>query len=177
MGTLIKDSSSTSDVDGGNLSYAVLFSSDNGASYNTMVFDYNLTYFNLSSNDLADSQDYKVKVLVTDGVLTNESVLTNTFSVDNDLQIRNFSVVYQNNTERIFKIVLNNTLASTISNMTWEFNSGEDIKTSSYNITLQPSEEMLFFIYYNYTLSGNYNVSFRASRGIYIESKAMGVII
>src|SRR3989344_9527376 len=63
-----------SDVDGGNLSYAVLFSSDNGTSYNTVIFDHNLTWFNLSSNDLEDSSSYKVKVLATDGVNTNESV-------------------------------------------------------------------------------------------------------
>ncbi len=160
-----------------NLSYAVLFSSDNGTTYNTLIFDYNQTGFNLSSNDLEDSNYYKIKVLATDGVLTNESIMSLPFEVDNDLQIKNFSVVYQNNTERIFRIVLNNTLTSTINNITWEFNSGQDVKKSVYNLTLQPYEESLFFIYHNYNLNGNYNVNFRASQGIYIESETIGVVI
>jgi hypothetical protein len=168
---------SASDLDGDDLSYAVLFSSDNGETYNTVIFDYNETWFNLSSNNLQDSDKYLIKVLVTDGVLTNESIMNATFEVDNDLQIKNFSIVYQNNTERVFKIALNNTLNQTISNISWEFNSGESIDNSAYDVGLEPSEEALFFIYHNYTISGNYNVSFRARSNDYIESEIIEVIV
>ena len=118
----------------------------------------------------------KVKVLVTDGVNTNESV-SDIFEIDNDLQITDFNVVYQNNTERVFKIDLNNTLSSTINNIAWEFSSGEDAKNSVYNITLQPSENILYFIYHNYPMSGSYNASFKARSGDYIESKTIEVEI
>ncbi len=162
---------SASDLDGGTLSYAVLFSSDGGINYNAIIFDHNQTWFNLSSNDLEDGNSYKVKVIVTDGVRTNESVMNATFEIDNDLQIKNFSIVYQNSTERIFKIALNNTLSQSINDITWEFDSGQGIKTSQYNINLGSSEETLFFIYHNYTTSGNYNVSFKAQSGIFRESE------
>ena len=66
---------SASDLDGDGLSYAVLFSSDNGATYNTVIFDYNETWFNLSSNNLEDGDKYVIKVLVTDGIRTNESIM------------------------------------------------------------------------------------------------------
>jgi len=166
-----------SDLDGDNLSYAVLFSADNGSSYNTVVFDLNDTNnFLLNSNDLSDCSLCKVKVLVTDGVNTNESV-SDIFEIDNDLQITDFNVVYQNNTERVFKIDLNNTLSSTINNIAWEFSSGEDAKNSVYNITLQPSENILYFIYHNYPMSGSYNASFKARSGDYIESKTIEVEI
>jgi len=160
-----------------NLSYAVLFSSDNGTNYNTMIFDYNNSSFNLSSNSLEDGRNYKVKVLVTDGLRTNESIINQSFEIDNDLQIRNFSIVYQNNTERIFKIILNNTFSQTISNISWEFNSGESIQNSVYNLSLQPAEESWFFIYHNYSSAGNYNVSFKAQQGIFRESESINVII
>lgn len=165
------------DLDGNDLSYAVLFSSDNGETYNTVIFDYNETWLNLSSNNLQDSDKYLVKVLVTDGVLANESVMNQTFEVDNDLQIKSFLVVYQNNAERIFKIVLNNTLSQTINNITWEFNSGENIENSLYSVNLEPSEEAFFFIYHNYSSSGDYNVSFKARSNDYIESETVEVIV
>ena len=130
----------------------------------------------MSSNDLEDSKYYKIKVLATDGVRTNSSIMTSVFTIDNNLQVKNFSVVYQNNTERVFRIVLNNTLAQTISNITWEFDSGQDVKNSVYNLTLQPYEEALFFIYHNYTLSGNYNVSFIVRSSDYIEKEIIGVV-
>ena len=169
---------SASDIDPGtNLSYAVLFSSDNGMNYRTLIFDYNSTWFNLSSNNLGDSDKYLIKVLATDGVNTNFSLMNRTFEIDNDLQIRNFSIIYQNNTEAIFRIILNNTLSQTISNITWEFNGGQNVKTSQYNINLQPFEESLFFIYHNYSVGGNYNVSFKARSNDYIESETIEVII
>ena len=45
-------------------------------------------------------------MLVTEGVNTNQSI-SNTFGIDNDLNITKFDIVYQNNTQRIFKIIQN----------------------------------------------------------------------
>ena len=73
-----------SDIDGDNLSYAVLFSSDNGSNYNTIIFDHNTTNFNISSNDLSDCKLCRIKILATDGVNTNESI-SNSFGIDNNL--------------------------------------------------------------------------------------------
>lgn len=61
------------DADDDTLFYAVLLSTDNGADYNTIIFDHNTTSFNVSSNDLSDCTLCRIKVLATDGVNTNES--------------------------------------------------------------------------------------------------------
>ena len=166
------------DLDGDELNYAVLFSSDNGSTYNTIAFDLNETNISINSNNLEDSDQYLIKVLATDGVNTGESIMNSTFEIDNDLKINEFKVVYQNNTERAFIINLNNTFTNTtINNITWEFNSGEDAKNSVYNITLQPSENILYFIYHNYPMSGSYNASFKARSGDYIETEMLEIEI
>ena len=137
----------------------------------------NETSFNISSNDLSDCKLCRIKVLATDGVNTNESV-SNTFEIDNDLNITEFKVIYQNNTERIFKIDVQNTFNSTtISNITWEFNSGQDIKTSTKLFNLVPQEKIFVYIYHNYTVSGNYNISFKAFSGNFIETETKSIII
>jgi hypothetical protein len=176
---IINVSWNASDLDGDNLSYAVLFSSDNGTTYNTVIFDHNETWFNLSSNDLEDSDQYLIKVLATDGVNTN-SAISESFSIDNDLSINDFKVVYQNNTERIFRFDVNNTFdGQTLGNISWSLDTGESIisSNSSMNITLQPLEEAYVFVYHNYTVSGNYTVIATSFNEQFTERRFLNITV
>jgi len=172
---IINISWNSSDSDSTNLSYALLLSSDNGINYNTLDFDFNYTNYSIDTLDLQDGENYKIKILVTDGVRTNFTTTNQSFEIDNDLQIRSFDVIYTNLTERIFRININNTLSSTISNISWEFDLGQDVKTSQILFNLEPKEEVDIFVYHNYTTGGNYNLSFRAFSGNYIEGKIKSI--
>jgi outer membrane lipoprotein-sorting protein len=94
-----------------------------------------------------------------------------TFEVDNDLQIKNFSIVYQNNTERVFKIALNNTLNSTLNNVSWYINNGENLESSQYDLSLEGGEEIYVFLYHNYSTSGSYNLTASVSSDTFIDTK------
>ena len=165
------------DLDGNNLSYAVLVSPDNGTTYNTIIFDLNETQYIINSSDLVDSKNYLLKVLVTDGVNTNESVINNTFEVDNDLNITKFFVVYSNQTERIFEIGINNTLNMNITNISWIFNSGQDTLSSNILFSLQPFEQIFIYINYNYSTTGSFTTSFKAYSSNFIEIETKEIII
>ena len=170
---------SSSDSNNDTLEYAVLFSPDNGTSYNTMIFDYNETWFNLSSNDLEDSNSYKVKVLVTDGINTN-STNSGLFSVQNDLVINDLSNVYQNTTERVFRLGINNSFNSTsINNIRWALDTGTTIINSllPLQINLTAKEEAYVFVYYNYLVSGNYTISATVYNSQYSERRSIQIVV
>lgn len=139
-----------SDLDGNSLTYAILLSQDDGATYSTLDFDINATNYSINSLDLLDGDNYLIRILATDGVNTNFTLANTTFTIDNDLQIKEFSAIYSNLTQQILRISLNNTLNQTISNITWMFNTGESIKNSTYVVDLQFGEEMLFFVHVLY---------------------------
>ncbi len=173
---LINISWEATDLDGNNLNYAVILSPDNGTNWNTLDFDFNATNYSINTLDLMDGKDYLVKVLATDGFNTNYTI-SDAFGIDNDLNITELKVVYQNNTERVFKIGLNNTLNTAIGNITWEFNTGESVVASQYLFDLEPKEEIFIFVYHNYTLSGIYNLSFKAQNGFFIETDSKNITI
>lgn len=168
---------SSSDNDGDYLVYAVLISADNGTTYNALDYDLNTSSYLINSLDLVDSSQYLIKVLASDGINTNYTVTNSTFEVDNDLQIKYLDAVYQNNTQRVFRIELNNTLNTTLSNLSWEFNTGETVENCSTPFTLESGEDIFFFIYHNYSQSGNYNYSFKAFSGNYIENEFKQITI
>ena len=87
---------------------------------------------------------------------TANSSSSSVFEIDNDLNITKFDVVYSNQTQRIFRIFVNNTLNETIGNISWLFNTGQDNKTSIYNFTLNYAELIQIYIFQNYTTPGNY---------------------
>ena len=86
---IINISWNSSDLDGDNLAYAVLFSTDNGLNYATLEIDYNTTEYTINSSNLQDCDLCRIKVLVTDGINTNSSV-TDTFIISNSLKYRFF---------------------------------------------------------------------------------------
>jgi len=85
--------------------------------------------------------------------------------------------VFANNTERIFRFVINNTISSAISDIMWSLDTGESTINSENNITLQSNEDAFVFVYYNYTSSGNYTVVATTENGQYIDIEEMEVVI
>jgi hypothetical protein len=164
-----------SDLDGDDLFYAILFSIDNGSNYTTLEMDYNETVLEVNSSDLEDCGLCRIKVLVTDGMNTNSSV-SNPFSIDNDLQINNASVIYSNDTERVFKFDINNTFHNvSVNNISWSLDLGETIINSTNTMDLIGLEEAFVYVYYNYTVVGNYTVVATVYNENYVETKDMGV--
>ena len=79
-----------SDADNDTLYYAVLISSDNGTNYITLDFDLNQTYYEIDPNNYDYGEAYVIKVLATDSVNTNESVVGNlTIGFLNETEERN----------------------------------------------------------------------------------------
>jgi hypothetical protein len=147
----------SSDLDGDNLAYAVLFSADNGSNYTTLEIDYNQTTLTLNSSELPDCKLCKIKVLVTDGINTNFS-LSETFSIDYLFRLLSLTQLYSNNTERVFGFFIQNLNDSAIENVFWIVNTGIENITSQYNSTLEINKSKYVIVEYNYSTSGNYTV-------------------
>jgi len=71
-----------SDLDGDDLSFVLQYSTDNGLTWNPLAIDLNEQNFELDTGYLTPSEEYKLKVIATDGVLTGEAT-SNTFTVRN----------------------------------------------------------------------------------------------
>ncbi|MDP3698370.1 MAG: hypothetical protein Q8R47_02175 [Nanoarchaeota archaeon] len=69
-----------SDADNDTLHYAILASLDGGDNYTTLEVDYNQTSYEVDPNDFTYSGQYLFKVLVTDGINTNNDI-TNIFTM------------------------------------------------------------------------------------------------
>lgn len=151
-----------SDEDGDNLTFAVLFSPDNGTTFFTLISDLNETSLVINSSVFPDSKLAMIKVLVTDGVNTENDTSDNVFEIDNDLNITSFRVVYENSTQRIFEINLNNTLITNITTISWQLDTGENVETSIFNFGLKPSEQIFVYLYHNYSTTGNFTLTYSA---------------
>jgi hypothetical protein len=165
------------DADNDTLFYAILFSKDNGITYNTLIFDYNETQFAVSSNEIMDCKECVIKILATDGFNTGNDTSDNLFEIDNDMNVTEFDVIFTNETQRVFRVVINNTLDMNITNISWDFETGEDIKTSQYKISLQQGEDVFIYIYHNYSFPGSYNVVATARSGEFAEVESINIIV
>lgn len=175
--SLINLSWNATDSDNDTLVYSLLFSKDNGESYTVLSLDYPDQFILLNSSNLPDCDFCKLKVLVTDGFNTNYTV-SEPFTIDNDLSIDDLRVIYQNNTQRIFRFGINNTFVNkVIDTIYWSLDFGESIINSSINITLEGSEESFIYVYYNYNVSGGYNIKANAYNGIYLDTSNITVNI
>lgn len=74
------------DADGDNLSYAILFSSDGGQTWNTLAIDLKQNYYNWNTSRLEEGDQYLVKVIATDSFNTGIDVSDAVFSVRNPIQ-------------------------------------------------------------------------------------------
>jgi hypothetical protein len=73
-----------SDIDGDNLTYSVLISDDGGQNFTTLALDTEDTNLTIDNSFLENSSNFKLKVLATDGVRTDEDISNFTFSVQPD---------------------------------------------------------------------------------------------
>jgi len=81
-----------SDADGGELSFVLQYSSDNGVTWNPIAIDLNGESFELNAGYLEPTGNYKLKVIATDGVLTGEAV-SSAFTVRNpDIDVQPWKI-------------------------------------------------------------------------------------
>jgi len=176
---LINISWNSSDLDGDSLNHTViLLRQDDGINV-TLGFDISQNYLLLNSSNLQDCISCKIKILATDGINTN-STISGLFSVYNDLTINELNVIYQNNTNRIFRFNINNTFSNaSINNIRWVLDTGTTLinSLSSVQINLTSKEEGYIFVYYNYLVQGNYTVSATVYNDQYSERRSMRIII
>lgn len=167
----------STDADGDTVEYAILISSDDGSNYTTLDIDYPNSSFNVNTSGFTESQNYKLKVLATDGINTNTTVSEGTFEIDNDLRITNLSVVHKSSAKTIFSYITNNTLEDGLSNIKEGFDTGDSTINFTINHSLMPSEEMMVFVEYSYASTGDKIVTASATSGNYVETESSGVRI
>ncbi|MFH1978257.1 MAG: hypothetical protein ABIJ92_02945 [Candidatus Aenigmatarchaeota archaeon] len=132
----------------------------------------------LTINSLeGEGKSYMGRILATDGMNTGNDTSNTIFEIDNDLNITEFSDVYSNNTERVFRVFVNNTLDINITNISWSLDTGEDMKSSEYLGNLKPSEQVFIYVYNNYTLTGNYTVIMSVYTDEYLEKDEIEIIV
>ena len=93
------------------------------------------------------------------------------------IDLAELKVIYTNITERVFRFVINNTLASAIANISWSLDTGESNESSQYNISLTSGEDAFIFVYHNYTASGNYTVIASATNGTYTDTEEIMITV
>jgi len=165
----------TSDADGDTMEYAILISSDSGNTYSTLEIDHPDETYNVNTSGFTEGEQYKVKVLATDGINTNNTVSEGTFEIDNDLRITNLSTLYENGTKRTFYYETKNTLDDTLNNVAEELNTGESTVELTTNHSLNPDEEVMVFIEYDYNTTGDKTLTATATSGSYIETESASV--
>ena len=166
---------SGSDLDGDNLSYSLFFSIDN-ITYQSMVLDYANTSITLNSSNFNDCDNCTFKILASDGFNTVDNYSA-VFRIDNDLSIRNFSVIYANQTERVFKFILNNTLNVLLGNVNWNLDLGEGVLTSSLAMSIPGGTQVPIIIYHNYSNFGTYNLTAKTTAGDYFDIRFIQIIV
>jgi len=74
------------DADNDTLAFAILISDDNGATFTTLVVDHpNKTFF-VNTTNFLDSDQYKIKILATDGINT-DTTISGAFTINNSIVI------------------------------------------------------------------------------------------
>lgn len=162
-----------SDVDGDFLSYELYFSPDNKTLIGLATNFTNRSIL-LNSTNFPDCSQCLFRVFATDGFNTGESY-SDFFTIDNDLRIENFSSVYTNGSQRIFKFDILNSLNYSVSNLSWNLDTGNGTINSIYNTTLVSSEKLFVYVYHNYSTSGLFNVTSTARSGDLIDSKTIQI--
>ncbi len=141
----------SSDLDGDNVYYAVMVSNNTGHNYATLDIDLNQTFYEINPVDFPPGTNYTIKVLVTDGVNTGTDE-TLGFTMGNVLNITNSSVIYVNDTYRIFEFFIHNTVNYNLSNVSWTFEPGDGwVVNSTESILLAANETFVLYLAYNYS--------------------------
>ena len=71
----------STDTDNDNLTYALLYSSDGGASWNPIALDLAQTEYNWDTSELPSGCNYLVKVIASDGFNTSQDISDNSFAI------------------------------------------------------------------------------------------------
>ncbi|MBS3083735.1 hypothetical protein J4423_02945 [Candidatus Pacearchaeota archaeon] len=96
-------------------------------------------------------------------------------SIINPLDIPTLEVIFQNNTERVFRFVIENTFNSQIDDISWNLDTGENNETSQYNTILESGEDLFTYVHHDYGSGGNYTVIAEVQIEDYISTKSINI--
>ena len=83
--------------------------------------------------------------------------------------------MFQNNTERVFRFVIENTFNSQIDDISWNLDTGENNETSQYNTILESGEDLFTYVHHDYGSGGNYTVIAEVQIEDYISTKSINI--
>ena len=128
---------------------------------NTVIDDYQLVYSeNVSERPSLAIDDLGPVVVWQDTRDSTPTIVNSEIYYKRNsqlLNIDNLTVVFVNNTERIFRYSIVNIGNETLSGINWTFNTGDTVLNSTFSNDLVSGEDLLVFIYHNYSLSGNFS--------------------
>jgi len=124
-----------SDADNDTIHYAILISPDGGATYSTYLIDYSNDSIILNSDDFTYSENYRIRILATDGVNTVEQE-TNLFTMGSPLRINSFERIHTDLTKTVYVATFENRGQATLTDINYTFNQGDGINYIQAGITL-----------------------------------------
>lgn len=166
-----------SDLDNDTIQYAILISSDNGNTFSTLEIDYPNKSLTINSTNFVESNQYKLKILATDGINTGNDT-TDAFTISHPnltLSVTSLSSLHSEGTLRIFEFIINNTGNSNLTNINWSLNTGQTIIDSANPINLSAGKSVLVYAAYNYTQAGAFIVTASATDGTNQDSKSVTI--
>ncbi|MCD4759279.1 DNRLRE domain-containing protein [archaeon] len=115
--------------------------------------------------------------LTSDPSVSDKSSEINVTIQEKEIElISNLSNIYGNNTEAIFKFMINNTINSTDS-FTWQLNTGESTINSTSEISLNNEEAIYVYVENNYSSTGSYNVTATTYTREYSDSETIMITL
>ncbi|MBI2651326.1 hypothetical protein HYX01_02550 [Candidatus Woesearchaeota archaeon] len=94
------------------------------------------------------------------------------------IEVSNLSVLNISGTIGVFEFIIENKLATNLTNVSWIFDTkNSNVINSTLTTALQPSEQMFVYVDYNFTATGTFNVNASARNGTLIDSRNLTVAI
>ena len=133
---------------------------DKSVTLSDIKVNYGVSHYLWNISELTSGSDYMIRIFGI-GRYINTSGTSGIFSIDSSLDATDFSVVYENNAERVFKFKVRNTADETLNNVAWKIETGESTinSNSSMDMTLESGEEAFVFVFHNYTTYGDFIVN------------------
>lgn len=152
------------DADNDTIMYAILLSEDGGSSWTTLDFDLNQTFYEIDNADFTYGENYRIRILATDGVNTGTDESPSSFTIipPPRVTVNEITEVYSQQERKVFEINTVNDGGQNLSDLAWVFDTGEENISSEFNTSLAVNEDLIILIEYNYSEGGERNISLTA---------------
>jgi len=163
------------DIDYDSIIHAILISPDNGTTWSTLEIDYENTTYEIHANQFPYSDDYRIKILATDGFNTGENI-SNMFAMGiKPFSVRSLSETEAEGYQETLRFHLWNNQTS-MSNITFNIDYGDNSSSDSTKFNLSKYESLITIIQHNYSDYGGYYATVNAT-GDYSDSKTLKICV